>query len=82
MKVFIPQWVCNSPKASLDVQQSQIIVNVPLIRMNMLARIFHITYDRHYSSNNDSRDSEVLPNDRASRSGYTIRATIKPHTYA
>jgi hypothetical protein len=51
-------------------------------RMNMLARIFHIMYDRHYSSNNDRRDSEVLPNDRASRSGYTIRATIKPHTYA
>jgi len=27
MIVFIPPWVRDSPKASLDVQQSQIIVN-------------------------------------------------------
>jgi len=50
--------------------------------MNMLARIYSITYYRHYLNKNDFKESEVLPNDRASRSGYTIRATIKPHTYA
>jgi len=30
----------------------------------------------------DGKISEVPPNDRASRSGYTIGATVKPHTYA
>jgi len=47
MTVFIPQWVWDSPKASLDVQQSQIIVNVLFAfyrakKMNMLARIYCI----------------------------------------
>ena len=31
MIVFIPPWVRDSPKASLDVQQSQIIVNERLL---------------------------------------------------
>ena len=47
MIVFIPPWVRDSPKASLDVQQSQIIVN-ERFSSNMLARIyFTFMYYRH-----------------------------------
>jgi len=70
MTVFIPQWVWDSPKASLDVQQSQIIVNVPNYRMNMLARIYNVFMCyRRLLVNNDSKVSEVHPKHRASRSG-------------
>jgi len=51
-------------------------------RTNMLARIYNAMYYRRSLIHHESKLSEVLPNDRASRSGYTIRATIKPHTYA
>jgi len=51
----------------------------------MLARIYiTFMYYRCLLANNDSnvKVSKVHPKHRASRSGYTIWATVKPHTYA